>query len=131
MMEKSENLLNFRFLFFKKLFQVPTWKIFLKVTRYPSPFDIILFSSIFLDMLGKNWFVKIFPQFSKKKFYEKWISSKKRSFIKIVTRLWYFFSESTEYFDKKSFSLKFLFARKFFFRKMGKIFDKTIFFNIS
>ena len=48
----------------------------------------------------------------------------------MVTRFWYFFSESIEYFNKKIFLLKFSFPWKFFLEKWEKISTEQFFCSI-
>ena len=75
-----------------------------------------------LRYVEKSCFVKSFSLFSNKKFRQK-------AFLYwIVTRFWYFFSKSSEYFNENGYLLKCLFfVENFFFEKWRKNLTKQFF----
>ena len=99
------------------------WNFF-ELTWYPPPCNVIEFSSTSLDMLEKIVFFFKFFHFFRQKVFVKNKFDKNRSFIKIVTEILYHFSILIEYFNKKSFLLKFFILWKIFLEKYKKILTK-------
>ena len=129
MVEKFENVLNFRSQLFKRLFQVPNLKIFLEVTKYPTPLGIIKVSPPCLDKLEKNCFVKIISHFSKKKNSMEIEIPTKSSFLlkysidsrKIIHQ------NQVTISIKARFLTKFIFHQNFLFEKKEKILTNQFF----
>ena len=80
----------------------------------------------FLDILGKNCFVKIFSHFSKKNILMKNVSS-----LKQFLDLDIFSPNQLNISIKRAFRWNFYFCGKFFSEKWGKILTKQFFFYIS
>ena len=82
--------------------------------------------------LAQNCFVKIFSNFSGKKFRWKINFGKKHSFITIVTRFWYILSLNQLNISKKIAFCWYFHLHGKFFSEIGKNCNKTVFFfNIS